>query len=380
MWYLNISSWSDFFVVFLFCAFFQVQCLGFLSQSFKVFMVFFGDEQSKQLVNAFFIKVTWPQTSWNIKSLRFLSAFHIPKSSPSYSQVPTIMFFFGASFLNSSIGFGRKSLGLEPMTGAKSSPIFETSTPFRVSRRFSNSFSFFVRRKANMLSLALSSGKKQTTYLNSCRKYNLWFLSRPNTFCRQTLCMHWSVDSFPLYSTHILHFQPLGSLDERDLQELNFNSTCFWPEHKPLECGLNASRSTLTPPALWPNTVTLRGSPPNAWTLSRTHWRAIVMSQSPKFPGHTWSPVEKKPRSPRRYWIVTTTTPWRHKYLKIPPGVRTAEWMWNLIVCWYECQEQSREQFPRLKYVLDDYTLSDHSVTCSLCDVHNLNNLVTKLT
>ena len=92
----------------------------------------------------------------------------------------------------------------------------------------------------------------------------------------------------------------------------------------PSDSGDKMCRPTLAPPELTPNMVTLFGSPPNTSMFSFIHFRASTWSNMPQFPRTTPSPAVIKPNGPRRYWIVTRTTPKRGS---TSPGV-----VWRAVV------------------------------------------------
>ena len=71
--------------------------------------------------------------------------------------------------------------------------------------------------------------------------------------------------------------------------------------------GMASSAAAQPAPASVPNTVTFAGSPPKASISLCTHSRAATWSCSPRFAAPA-PPGSRKPRAPRRYWSVTTTT------------------------------------------------------------------------
>ncbi|KAH9402241.1 hypothetical protein TYRP_016296 [Tyrophagus putrescentiae] len=61
-------------------------------------------------------------------------------------------------------------------------------------------------------------------------------------------------------------------------------------------------------PAEVPKRVISAGSPPKAAALSATHWKAVTWSSRPMLPGTCSVSRSRKPKMPRRYCTVTTTT------------------------------------------------------------------------
>ena len=81
------------------------------------------------------------------------------------------------------------------------------------------------------------------------------------------------------------------------------------PRKSPCAAGSASSVSTAPAPADCPAIVTRAGSPPNAAMLSRTHSKAAIQSSTPRFCGAPG--IQPNPSKPRRYEIVTVTTPSR---------------------------------------------------------------------
>ena len=75
---------------------------------------------------------------------------------------------------------------------------------------------------------------------------------------------------------------------------------------RPLVSGEADRNFVLRPPALWPNSITLSGSPPNWAILAFTHFRAWIWSRVPQLPvGCSGFSAEssgwaKKPNGPTR--------------------------------------------------------------------------------
>jgi len=83
--------------------------------------------------------------------------------------------------------------------------------------------------------------------------------------------------------------------------------------NRPRAAGIAISVETFIPPPDWPKMVTLPGSPSKAAMLSLTQWRASTMSSMPATDDAAPSSPRpsdtgRKPRTPRRWLIVTTTT------------------------------------------------------------------------
>ena len=103
---------------------------------------------------------------------------------------------------------------------------------------------------------------------------------------------------------------------------------------RPLDRGDNNWSPTLDPPALSPNIVTEEASPPKSFMFSCTHFRASIWSSIPEFPGAWESLVVANPSKPRRYCIVTSTTP--HRGITSPgltagvPASYPPPWMYTM--------------------------------------------------
>ena len=70
------------------------------------------------------------------------------------------------------------------------------------------------------------------------------------------------------------------------------------PRNNPAAAGTPGSAAQAPPPADWPATVTLAGSPPNAAMFSCTHSKARIQSSTPRLTGA--SGISRKPGAPSR--------------------------------------------------------------------------------